>query len=313
MPFFSVVIPLYNKEQFIKNTLQSVLNQKYRDFEIIIVNDGSTDNSLEIANKSLASFKDSKIINQENKGLSASRNIGAFQAKGEIIAFLDADDIWHPDFLKQIYFLSEKFPKASLFGTDYLEKFSDNNILEPKKNISINLKSKSFLVEDFFEASYFQPIACQSSFAVKKTVFNDLKFDEGIDYSEDIDFYVKSNLKYKFAYSYNALSTILVDIPNQITSIGIKGKTIPNLEIFEKFATTNTSLKKYLDLNRYFFLIQYKLAKDVKNYNLMLNGIDFNNLTSKQKLLIKCPVILLKSIKGLKKNLLKYNIRLTSF
>lgn len=155
MPFFSVVIPLYNKEHFVENTIQSVLNQTYTDFEIIIVNDGSTDNSLEIVNKNIESFKDAKIINQENKGLSATRNKGVIRAKGEVIAFLDADDMWHPDFLKHIYNLYITFPEASLYGTDYLEKYSDKNILEPKKNINTNLKNESFLIEDFLKPVIF--------------------------------------------------------------------------------------------------------------------------------------------------------------
>lgn len=316
MPFFSVVIPLYNKGNYIENTLQSVLNQSYKNFELIIINDGSTDNSLEIAQKHLSNFNNFnnfKIITQENKGLSATRNRGVIQAKGEVIAFLDADDIWHSDFLKHVHYLYEKFPEASLYGTDYLEKHIDKNVLEPKKNINTTLRSKSFLIEDFFEASYFQPIACQSSFAVKKHVFNDITFDEAVNYCEDIDFYIKSNLKYKFAYCYKSLATILLDIPNQITSTGIKGKTVPNLDLYEKDSENNISLKKYIDINRYIFLMQYKLFKDISNYELMLKKIDLNNLTLKQRLLIKSPVTVLKFIKKLKKTLLKYNIRVTTF
>ena len=174
MPSISVVIPLYNKENHIINTINSVLNQSYKNFELIVVNDGSTDNSLEIANKCLTNFENKKIINQKNRGLSGARNTGVYKSEGELVAFLDADDTWHPDFLKHIYDLYINFPEASLYGTNYLEKYDENNILEPKTNLDANLKNKSFIVKDFFEANYFQSIVCQSSFATKKSVFEAL-------------------------------------------------------------------------------------------------------------------------------------------
>ncbi|QYS89019.1 glycosyltransferase family 2 protein [Flavobacterium davisii] len=89
---FSVIIPLYNKENYIYNTLTSVIDQSYSNFEIIIVNDGSTDKSLEI----IQNINDSRIriFNQQNKGVSSARNLGIKNAKGTLIAFLDADDLW---------------------------------------------------------------------------------------------------------------------------------------------------------------------------------------------------------------------------
>ena len=99
-PYFSIIIPLYNKELYIKNTLNSVLNQTFQDFEIIVINDGSTDNSLEIAQKTLSNFNNATFINQKNKGLSIARNKGIANSKGLIIALLDADDIWHKDKIK---------------------------------------------------------------------------------------------------------------------------------------------------------------------------------------------------------------------
>lgn len=96
----SVVIPLYNKAHTIVHTLQTVINQTYRQFEVLIVNDGSTDNSVKIIKDS---FNDSRIIiiNQENGGVSVARNTGIKAARGELIAFLDADDEWLPDYLEE--------------------------------------------------------------------------------------------------------------------------------------------------------------------------------------------------------------------
>ena len=313
MPFFSVIIPLYNKEDFIEDTLESVLNQTFTDYEVVIINDGSTDNSLNIVKRITKKLKNIFIINQENKGLSATRNKGISISKGDIIALLDADDVWHKSFLNEIYNLHNKFPEASLYGTDHYQKYNDKNILESKKNINKALKGKSFLIEDFFKANLFHLIISQSNFAVKKHVFDDIKFNESLDYAEDLDFYIASSLKYKFAYCYKALATINFNNPNQMTQIGFKGKRIPNLDIYENEASTNISLKKFLDYNRYFFMIPSRLSGDEANYKLMSKNLDINNLTLKQKILLKSPLILLKAIKSVKRIFLKYNIRPTSF
>jgi glycosyltransferase involved in cell wall biosynthesis len=94
-PFISVVIPVYNQEAYIESTLQSVLRQSYPHFEVIVVDDGSTDSSL----KRIKQLNDHRIrlIRQTNQGVSAARNNGFLAAKGEYIAFLDADDLWFPD------------------------------------------------------------------------------------------------------------------------------------------------------------------------------------------------------------------------
>jgi glycosyltransferase involved in cell wall biosynthesis len=96
MPNISVVIPLYNAEKYIGDTLESVLAQTYSTFEIIVVNNSSTDSSLDIVKK----YSDVKVISQENQGPSVARNKGVALSKGDFIAFLDADDLWVPDKLK---------------------------------------------------------------------------------------------------------------------------------------------------------------------------------------------------------------------
>src|SRR5687767_2996559 len=94
----TVIIPLYNKEKSILDTVYSVLNQTYKDFELLIINDGSKDNSLKV----VQSISDPRvvIIDKPNGGVSSARNAGILNAKNEYLAFLDGDDIWHPEHLK---------------------------------------------------------------------------------------------------------------------------------------------------------------------------------------------------------------------
>ena len=110
MPRFSVIIPIYNKEKDVETTIKSVLNQTYIDYEIILVDDGSTDNSLNIVN----AIEDDRIqiFTKQNEGVSKTRNYGITKAKAEYIAFLDADDYWYPNHLEILHNLIKKFTKG---------------------------------------------------------------------------------------------------------------------------------------------------------------------------------------------------------
>lgn len=114
---FSVVIPLYNKENCIRKTLESVKKQRFKDYEVIVVDDGSTDRSLEEAEK--MKCENISIIRQQNQGVSVARNTGILHAQGEYIAFLDADDEWEPWYLETIYHLTERYLESDMYVTAY--------------------------------------------------------------------------------------------------------------------------------------------------------------------------------------------------
>ena len=117
MPKVSVIIPLYNKGKYIARALDSVFSQTYQDYEVIVVDDGSTDNGPEIVKQ----YNDPRLrlIHQENAGPGAARNKGISESKGEFLSFLDADDEWLPEFLEEgIYALSEN-PQCSSFCSCY--------------------------------------------------------------------------------------------------------------------------------------------------------------------------------------------------
>lgn len=114
---YSVVIPLYNKQNYIRKTLESVRNQKFTDYEVIVVDDGSIDDSLKEAEK--MQFEKMRIIHQENQGVSVARNTGILHAHGEYIAFLDADDEWKEDYLETIDNLVENYSVSDIYVTAY--------------------------------------------------------------------------------------------------------------------------------------------------------------------------------------------------
>jgi glycosyltransferase involved in cell wall biosynthesis len=120
-PKITVLMPAYNAERYIADAIRSVLDQTFSDFELLIVNDGSTDNTVKV----ISSFKDERIelISQPNKGVSAALNFGLSHARAVYIARFDADDICHPDRLKIQYDFITAYPEYSIIGTaaDYID------------------------------------------------------------------------------------------------------------------------------------------------------------------------------------------------
>ncbi len=144
--YFSIVIPLYNKEESINRTLLSVYNQNYKYYEIIIINDGSTDKSIEIVQRFTQKHncKNITLFSQYNKGISHTRNKGIEISKYPFICFLDADDIWFSNYLEELNFLINKYPTIDMYFTEYL-LFRDKTLV---KSITIN-DNKTFVINYF--------------------------------------------------------------------------------------------------------------------------------------------------------------------
>ena len=198
MPTVSVVIPLYNKELHIKRAIDSVLAQKVQDFEIIVVDDGSTDKGGQVVKM----FKHPKIIliQQKNAGVSAARNRGIKEAKADLIAFLDADDEWLPGFLDTVLRLREKYPQAGAYATAYRNEFANEKELKfyglPKG------QSEGLLPLYFKSAVMANEIVCSSTIAIPKNIFAKVgEFPLGVVWGEDTDMWGRIALKYPVAFS----------------------------------------------------------------------------------------------------------------
>ena len=277
-PYFSVIIPLYNKENFIENTIKSVLNQSFTDFELIVVDDCSTDRSLNIV-KEIINNK-IRIINHDlNSGLSSSRNTGITNSRANYIAFLDADDLWKETFLEEILNLINEFPEAKLFATNYEEVYSEKIILKPD-NYGTKI-TKNTLIYNYFDISLNQPLYCPSSFCVEKIVFKNVGYyDEQITFGEDVDFNIRANSKFKLAYSNKVLVSYICFSENQITQSKLSDKIITDFDFYEK-NNSSKSLKKFLDFNKYIMAKQYKNENNFKSFHKMKKGINSNNLNFK--------------------------------
>ena len=196
----SVVVPLYNKESSVCQTLQTVLNQSYQDFEIVIVNDGSTDRSVEEAEK----VKDSRIriIHQSNAGVSAARNKGIEEAKGEYIAFLDADDEWEPDYLQTQYDLTRKYPDCGVFACNYEFHDQDGNIT-PTHLHGLHIHEENGILDNYFEVALgSHPPLWTSAVVVRKSSIQHIGgFLVGATLGEDLITWAKLALHDRIAFS----------------------------------------------------------------------------------------------------------------
>ncbi|MCA0230352.1 MAG: glycosyltransferase family 2 protein [Bacteroidetes bacterium] len=261
---FLVVIPLYNKENFIKKTLESVLSQTYTQFEIIIVDDGSSDNSLSVVGELIDSRI--RIFTQENRGVSAARNFGIEKAKNEYIAFLDADDLWLPDYLETIKCMIEQYPQAGVFATGYTICSSKNydvisNRIPKGETILINNYCKSIIDKEMVQI-------WTGAVCVKKSIFSQTdNFRVNVKKGEDLDMWLRVSMVSPVIWKNEPKALYFLETENNAME-GYKGKYFSYKDFFPywEWCTYSSSiyLKKYA---RILILERMKSAYKHKKWN----------------------------------------------
>jgi len=190
---FSVVLPLYNKENEILDTVNSVLQQTVRDFELIVVNDGATDGSVRI----VEAISDPRIaiVHKQNSGVSSARNTGIARATAPYIAFIDGDDHWEPDFLETINDLINEYPEAAIFGTAFAGRANG-------KITHIYAGDKEGILNNYFESCIGRFLIHSSAVCVKREVFDKVPpFNECMTHGEDVDMWGRLAKHFKVAVS----------------------------------------------------------------------------------------------------------------
>lgn len=194
---FTIVIPLYNKEQSIISTIQCVKRQNFRDFECIIVNDGSTDSSLANAETAIEGDQRFVLLNQNNRGVSAARNMGVLHSRYPFVAFLDADDYWDENYLAEAYALVKQFPHAVLYGVGWT--YGTDNMPQSRDTLHPVERRK---IENYWTQNNYS--FWTSAAVVSKTAFLEIGgFDERITYGEDIDVWYRLLLAFPYAAAYS--------------------------------------------------------------------------------------------------------------
>ena len=194
---FSVVIPLFNKDRHIVSTLESVLAQSFSNFEVVVVDDGSTDSSL--ANVLSVNDKRIRVVQQKNQGVSAARNVGVKESVGEYIAFLDADDLWYPWHLEELNRLIVHFEGYAISSVAH-EISRDGQVFLPERFSSPDF---SGVVPDVFAAFRKSLALVNSTTACLSRAFLESLggFPEGVKKGEDVYVWLRAAIEKGLVYS----------------------------------------------------------------------------------------------------------------
>ncbi|MGY0393087.1 glycosyltransferase family 2 protein [Bizionia sp. KMM 8389] len=299
-PYFSIVVSVYNKGKFIKNTIASVLNQSFQDFELIIVNDGSTDDS----HKIITSFTDKRIryFEQQNQGAAATRNFGIKQTKSELIALLDGDDIWLPDYLETISKTIKKHPNEQVFATAIAHKYK-KKITPVSYNFPIDGKTT---LKNYFDNSKDHTLLSSSSIVFYKTILNTTGyFDTSIISGQDTDLWIRIGMHYSIVFI-NQVHVYYTYSNDSLSNTSLTVASKPKFDKYYKEESRNLKLKKFIDKNRFSLAILGKVTGDTKAYKFYKSQLNSRNLNFKQRILLNCPssilkfLITLKTVKGKK-------------
>ena len=221
-PLITVVVPAYNAERFLARTLQSALQQTYTSLEVIVVNDGSTDATERIAKDFAQADPRLRVISVENGGVASARNVGLFEAQGELVAFLDADDLWHPSKVeRQIASLTK--PE----GSDAAASYTLMRIIDVNDRVVRNGSGVGYSGYIFARHLFSRPVGNGSSLMVRRETavmiggFDRSWADRQIGGCEDLDF----ELKIAARYPIQAIRQFLVGYrayPENMSSDGLR-------------------------------------------------------------------------------------------
>lgn len=297
---FSVIMPLYNKEPYVKKAIQSVLAQTYRDYELIVVDDGSSDGSFEVAKSAIENRGNCHLYRQQNAGVSVSRNIGVALSQGVYLCFLDADDWWEPTFLEEMSRLVEEFPNAGIFGTNY-------TIVNETKH---KTRVAEVGVEEGFERGYINYCQAYSktmympltsiSVAIPRSVFNEMKgFPKGIKLGEDFLLWIRIALKYQVAFLNKPLAYYNQDVDASNRGVGRLHKPeehmLWNVDFLAAEEGSNPDYKQLVDNLRTYGLYPYYLSQEYHDAaRKELGKVDWNKQYGKTKKLYQLPLLWLK-------------------
>lgn len=271
MPKVSVIIPTYNREKYLPEAIDSVLNQTFQDFELIIVDDGSTDNTKEILKPYLSKIR---YIYQKNKGPSAARNTGIRYSTGEWIAFLDADDIWLLYKLKlQVKYL-EEHPDIALVYAD-LGVFNEKGVIEKNHYLSRKISRPTGYI---FQELVMRPLISTITVMVRKSIFDTVGlFSEDLLIGEDYELWLRIAKNYKIGYLPKVVAmyrihklsiiqgdfNILQGIPGEIKVVEKMLNRYPEEKRkLNRFKYRRRLSRPYFGIGyRYFHKKQYKIAR----------------------------------------------------
>ena len=298
---FSVIIPLYNKAPYVEKAIRSVAAQTFQEFELIVVDDGSTDLTAPQPPKGGAGLTYSDIeqlidgkgilIKQKNSGVSVARNNGVAQAKYPYICFLDADDWWAPTFLEEMKALIDEFPDAGIYGTSYY-KVKNGKYIPANIGVEEGFVKGEINYCQVYAKSLWMPL-WTGAVCIPKTVFeNEQGFKPALKLGEDFDLWIRIVLKHKVVLLNKPLAYYNQDVEIQDRAIGPRLYKPEEHMLFTDYGELmkNKDFKVLYDKLAIYGLLPYYLnnvnSAEVKS---ILDRIDWTNTDSEYSKYYKMP------------------------
>lgn len=293
----SIVIPLYNKKKSITATLQSVIAQTYTDWECIVINDGSTDNSLEVVKNFVDKFRilnflsqgndycKFQILSKPNGGVSSARNAGIIAAKGEYIAFLDGDDIWEGDYLETLARLINDYPKSVLYGLGY--GWIRNG---EKVSVTGTLNNRGIIPND---GSGLMQYWTSSSSSSRAALIRAGLFNENLTHGEDLDMWWRLMQIGQSVFDSHECAYYVQDAENRAMAKmpPINKHVVSIISQYAEIRKNNAAFRKAFDTQMIYFLYEYMFTPYRKEAQRLARQLDYSQLKFSLRFRMQCPHI----------------------
>lgn len=294
--FFSIILPLFNKASYVVKAIRSVLSQTFTDYELVIMDDGSNDDSYIVASKVIEGRINCHLYRQENAGVSLARNNAVALSQGKYLCFLDADDWWEPTFLEEMSGVIDEYPEAGIYGTSY------TIVNETKRRtrtapIGVNPDfAKGYINYCQVYAKTMAMPLWTGAVCIPRPVFEEMNgFPEGIRLGEDFLLWIRIALKYKVAFLNKPLAFYNQDVEMAGRGVVRKGYDPDSFMTFhfDQFAEQekqNPDLKVLLDRLRVYSLLRFRFSNSHRErVGQEIAKVDFSNVGREYWFYYKLP------------------------
>lgn len=321
---FTVIIPLYNKAPYIEKAIRSVLAQTFQEFELIVIDDGSTDDGLdklrvlssELQKNNPKFITKLRILEQKNQGVSVTRNNGVKLAKYDYIAFLDADDWWDADYLLEMNSLITKYPEAAIYASSYY-KVKNSKMIPAQIGVENGFTEGYMNYFKAYSKSLWMPVWTGACIIRKTGFISENGFNPQLKLGEDFDLWVRIAAKYKVALLNKQLAYYNQDVDQKNRGV-VDFKIyepdthfIFNLDYLLEEENKNPVLKNLMDNQRVFTLLRYIIAGSyMTEVKKEIAKVDFKKQPYKVNLQYRLPSLIVRIYYQLKFKLSQFRKRL---